>query len=147
MPSTNRTYVSIQYSNAQELYDVMSLIIPKTMLTPTESFHTTLMYSSDPFVEIEPMLNGKTIILDDAKFEIFGEHKDYLVLKFNNELIQNEFNRLKMVYGLNHSYPVLSPHITLVENYEDRGQLSSLVMPRLPDMIVSEEKSEILKDD
>lgn len=150
MTSNERTYVSLKFKNGKDFLDRIKLLSLPFPLVGVDDLHMTLMYSSDPFVKIDGHLVGKGIELNNPKFEILGEGKTkYLVISFENSLAQAEFLRLRMVYGFNHSFPTLKPHITIAiieDPIEIKNIEKYLIMPTLPVLIVSEEKSEPIKE-
>lgn len=107
-----------------------------------------MIYSQDPFVEIEDNLAGKDLILKNPRFMLLGQsdkEKRYFVIAFDSVMLENEFNNLKHRYGLNHSHDVFLPHITIaiLENESHmKFNVSDILMSKLPVMIISSEKSE-----
>lgn len=92
-----------------------------------DDLHVTLIYSRETmlFDEIDLNLKGELIRFENARYELFGEDKDVLVLRFNSKILNDAHENIKSI-GAIHSYPNYSPHLTIAY---DMKEIPSKMLP------------------
>ncbi len=144
--SKSGTYVGIVYENGDELLRVLSrLSIPE--LISEKKLHTTIVYAEHQrwIKDIAPVLKGKSVVMNNPRFALLGEDNDTLVIEFENELLDQEHQRILREFNLSHSWPTYKPHITL--RYNAKGMNTDrIMMPKLPILRISTEYSEPIID-
>lgn len=80
-----------------------------------QDYHLTLFFSKDKVINnFVPQSDPHPIL-----FEKVGVLGDYLVLHFVSKSILDRFQEIKDVYGAEHSFPDLMPHISIKKNPVD----------------------------
>lgn len=147
---TSGTYVSIWFSNADELLECFRRLGFKNLVS-SNSIHCTLLYAENqPWVRnIEPKLIGKRLDLVHPKLDMFGEDNTILVLTFDSPMLEEEHKRIVDTFGLKHSYK-FRPHITLKEEEKvlNKEELDKIPIPTLlPALDIVDELSEVIDND
>lgn len=94
--------------------------------TPRDKLHVTLMYSKKPSSKFYERSEKSVKVGNKYSLQWFGENKDALVLVLEDaDDLHKRHSELK-AYGMEHSWPDYSPHVTLA--YKQDSEVG------LPDM-------------
>lgn len=121
-------YVCIHAINDYDgFFDEVGIPDPKTGSSPPKGdYHCTLMYSENSNVDPTRIMNAlavdfnKDLSADIIGFDCFDAEdasKSCIVIKLKHDLLDHIHDWLKS-FGLQHSYPEFSPHITLKYNMD-----------------------------
>ena len=113
---TAGTYVAVYYHPEEVEEKILRPLQGLPGLYDANEIHTTLMYAMhNPFRPLRTALAGQTILLERPRYEILGKDS-CLTIAFDSTVLQHRHVQLKQM-GLEHSYPTLIPHITVVEGF------------------------------
>jgi hypothetical protein len=115
------TYVGLRLAlrSGQQLLDALPEICPKRRIAVND-MHITLLYAENQAwrPDIKPGYpEGVIIDLANPRFELFGDKHDTLVITFTSSFLQNRHSYICHKYGLSHSYPNYSPHVTIAYDW------------------------------
>lgn len=126
-------YVARTVKNSDELYSHFKK--QGIDILPSKDLHSTIAYSKKDFPHELDESNIYIHPKDVKGFDIFGDNKNVLVMKFNsNELQKRHDETIKN--GAMYDYNSYEPHITL--NYDYSGDISKLEKPNFPIVLHNE---------
>jgi hypothetical protein len=142
------TYVGLNFSNSKEFLQSLEKMRFGSLVDPKD-LHVSILYAEDQqFISnIKPTLDNKEIELKNPQLKLFGKDADYLVIKFENELLEKEHQRLIKEFNLKHSWDKYQPHITIKEHVKDLFSIEKVILPKLINLKVLSEYSEPIKYD
>lgn len=142
------TYIAlkVERQNARDIYTkVESSGISK--LIPSNSYHATLLYSEHTEVEIKH--DVKRVHKATVKgYKLLGEGRwAAVVLILEAPSLVRRFNAIQKVYGNIHSYPTLTPHVSLKYGPDntDLDKIKQLI-PKGTEILLTGEYSEELNN-
>lgn len=120
------TYVAIEFGETSNK-NLMKFFENLGVKNIVDDLHVTLIYSRETmlFDEIDLNLKGELIRFDNARYELFGEDNDVLVLRFDSKLLTSAHEKIKKL-GAIHSYPNYSPYMTIAY---DTKEIPSKMLP------------------
>lgn len=143
---TEGTYGAVRFSpetNAKLKKFVEDNGIPE----PNDDLHTTTIYSRKK-ISFNALGEFKTPIKVSPKsysFDLFGEDKDTLVLKFKSDFLKMRW-QIAMDLGATYDFPEYKPHVSLSYKVPKDFDLSSLPLPDFALEIVEEYTKELSDD-
>jgi hypothetical protein len=104
-------------------------------ILPTKDLHSTIAYSRKDFPHELDESNISVHPKDISGFDLFGDNKNVLVMKFNSKELHERHNET-IKNGAMYDYDSYKPHITL--NYDYTVDISKLEKPNFPIILNNE---------
>lgn len=154
--SPQGTYIAVWFDAedvAERIIKPLGFFVPD--LYKADQFHTTIMYAPyNDFLPVPPRFSkGTSILIENPRYEVLGEDRNFLTIVYDNALLLARFNELNSI-GLKPTYPKYKSHITLTESFNRNDSYGDdSLIQRLPPLstftlrLREDERSEPLNSD